>query len=101
MRHTLWVAAVATAFGAGTAIAGPIGSACMDSPRSGSNAALCRCIQAAADATLTRAEQRRAARFFRDPHRAQETRASTTEANNQFWQRYVAFGQLAEGQCAS
>jgi hypothetical protein len=101
MRHSLWVAAAATVLGSGSAIAGPIGNACMDSPRARGNAALCRCIQAAADATLTRAEQRRAARFFRDPHRAQETRASTTEADNQFWRRYVSFGQLAEGQCAS
>jgi hypothetical protein len=100
MHHILLVAVAATVIGAGAAFAGPIGNACLESPRAGGNAALCRCIQAAADATLTPAEQRRAARFFRDPHAAQETRASTTEADNLFWDRYVAFGRLAEGQCA-
>jgi hypothetical protein len=84
----------------GVVFGGPIGNACLASERARGNAALCNCIQVAADATLTRAEQRRAARFFRDPHRAQEVRASTSEADNRFWERYVAFGQLAEARCA-
>lgn len=84
----------------GAALAGPIGNACLASDRARGNAALCNCIQVAADATLTRGEQRRAARFFRNPHEAQEVRASTTDADNRFWERYVAFGQLAEAQCA-
>jgi hypothetical protein len=84
----------------GMALAGPIGSACAASERARGQTALCNCIQVAADATLTRAEQRQAARFFRDPHRAQEVRASTTDEDNRFWSRYVAFGQLAEAKCA-
>ncbi|MFN6977767.1 MAG: hypothetical protein ACK4OP_06570 [Gemmobacter sp.] len=101
MRITLFAAALAAAaLAPGLVAAGPIGNACMASDRSRGDAALCRCIQAAADATLNRGEQRRAARFFRDPHQAQTVRASTSAADNAFWQRYVTFGQLAEARCA-
>ena len=79
---------------------GPIQSACMQSDRARGDRALCGCIQQAADRTLNRGEQRRAARFFRDPHEAQVVRASRSAADNAFWDRYVAFGQLAERSCA-
>lgn len=81
------------------AFAGLIENACNRSDRPNANRQLCRCIEAAADRTLTRSEQRRAARFFRDPDEAQEVRMSTSEADNRFWARYRAFGDLAEQMC--
>ncbi len=80
--------------------AGPIESACNSSGRSAANRALCRCIQGAADATLTRSDQRRAARFFRDPDQAQQVRMSKSAADSAFWARYRAFGDMAEAYCA-
>jgi hypothetical protein len=70
------------------------------SPRSKGDRALCDCIQQAADRTLSRAEQRRAARFFKDPDEAQQVRASKTDRDNEFWDRYRAFGEMAEAYCA-
>lgn len=49
--------------------------------------------------TLTRAEQRRAARFFRDPDEAQRVRMSRSAEDNRFWARYRAFGEAAEASC--
>ena len=81
--------------------AGFIGAAVAHkSGRAAANRSLCRCIQGVADATLTRGDQRRAARFFRDPHQAQEVRMSKSAADNAFWARYRAFGDMAETYCA-
>jgi hypothetical protein len=91
---TLLLAAAGSAAGAG-----PIERACNASPRAGSAGALCACIQAVADRTLPRADQRRAARFFGDPHRAQEVRMSKAEADRAFWERYRGFGEAAEALC--
>jgi len=82
------------------ALAGPIESACNASDRPQSNRQLCRCIDSVARHTLTRSEQRRAARFFRDPDEAQEVRMSRTRADNEFWARYRSFGQEAQRVCA-
>lgn len=83
------------------AFAGPIETACNRSDRPNANRQLCRCIDAAADRTLTRSEQRRAARFFQNPDEAQEVRMSSSRADNEFWARYRAFGDLAEQLCQS
>lgn len=83
------------------ALAGPVETACNRSDRPGASRPLCRCIEAAADHTLTRSEQRRAARFFTDPDEAQAVRMSPTRADNEFWARYRAFGALAEQMCGS
>ena len=99
MRKTLTAAALLIC-GATAAAAGPIESACNSSPRSKGDRALCDCIQQAADRTLSRAEQRRAARFFKDPDEAQQVRASKTDRDNEFWDRYRAFGEMAEAFCA-
>jgi hypothetical protein len=82
------------------AFAGPIESACARSDRAQANAALCRCIDAVAQQTLTRSEQRRAASFFRDPDLAQEVRMSKRDSDNVFWARYRAFGETAEQYCS-
>lgn len=81
------------------ALAGPIENACNRSDRPNANRQLCRCIDAAADRTLTRSEQRRAARFFSNPDEAQAVRMSPAREDNEFWARYRAFGDLAEQLC--
>ncbi len=82
------------------AAAGPIERACNRSDRSAANPRLCACIQEAADLTLSRSDQNRAARFFRDPHEAQEVRQSDRRRDEEFWERYRAFGDTAEAFCA-
>lgn len=86
--------------GATASVAGPISNACNDSPRSKGDRALCNCIQEAADRTLRRSEQRRAAKFFRNPDEAQKVRMSKSDSDNEFWTRYRAFGDMAEAYCA-
>jgi hypothetical protein len=74
--------------------------ACLSSERGG-NRALCGCIQRAADRTLTGRDQRTAARFFRDPDRAQEVRQSSRRSDREFWERYKSFGYYAEVSCSN
>lgn len=76
-----------------------IEQACMRSERVGNNTRVCSCIQGIADQLLTRRDQRLAARFFRDPHLAQETRTSQRPDDRRFWARYTQFGALAEQSC--
>lgn len=78
--------------------AGPIHDACLRSDRAAGRS-LCRCIQKAADGTLSRRDQRAAAQFFRDPHKAQEVRMSKRRSDNAFWSRYRVFGSVAERTC--
>ena len=81
------------------ASAGPIERACMASARSSGNRALCGCIQQAADATLTGSDQRRAAKFFKDPDAAHATWISKSKSDDAFWERYKSFGATAEAYC--
>ena len=83
----------------GMASAGPIENACMSSDRGG-NRALCGCIQQAADMTLSGGDQRRAAKFFKDPEAAHATWISQSKSDDAFWDRYKSFGQTAESFCA-
>lgn len=92
-------AAVITAFTAPLAHAGNIERACLKSGRSSASRALCGCIQQAADLTLNRSDQKLAAKFFADPHRAQEIRQSDNRSHEAFWQRYKEFGATAEAFC--
>jgi hypothetical protein len=78
---------------------GPISNACMASDRRARSRALCGCIQAAADQTLSRSEQRRAVGFYNDPHSAQEIRQSDRASDERFWQAYRAYGERAERLC--
>lgn len=80
--------------------AGTIERACLSSERGG-NRALCACIQRAADRTLTSRDQRTAARFFKDPDRAQKVRQSDRRSDREFWERYTSFGYFAEVSCSS
>lgn len=81
--------------------AGPIDRACRASGRPQATPALCACIQQAANGTLSRADQRRAMRFFRDPRKAQDVRQSSRPADAAFWQRYRTFGETAELRCGA
>ncbi|HEX9858799.1 MAG TPA: hypothetical protein VGA75_10630 [Paracoccaceae bacterium] len=82
------------------AAAGPIERACISSNRDAANRAVCGCIQQVADQTLRGGDQRKAAKFFSDPERAQEVRMSKRDSDNAFWARYKSFGELAEAYCA-
>jgi len=79
--------------------AGQIARACTASDRAAGDRRLCGCIQAVADQLLTRRDQRLAASFFADPHRAQEVRMSDSPADDRFWQRYRRFGAYAARTC--
>lgn len=83
-----------------SASAGPIETACLRTDRAQATRAMCRCVDSVAQRTLTRAEQRRAASFFRDPQRAQDVRMSSNARDNEFWTRYRAFGAAAERTCS-
>ena len=79
--------------------AGTIKNACLTAERRG-DPGLCACIQAAADRTLSKRDQKLAASFFRDPDRAQEIRRSDRRAHEVFWERYRAFNAVAEAICS-
>lgn len=98
MKKSLFAAAI-LALGASPVLAGPIDNACLGSGRN-ANRALCGCIQQVADMTLSRGDQRKAAAFFKDPHKAQEVRQSSRSSDEAFWQRYKNFADTAEGYCA-
>ncbi|GGB24539.1 hypothetical protein [Allosediminivita pacifica] len=78
---------------------GPIKSACQSSGRTQASSALCGCIQAVADTTLTGGDQRKAVRFFREPHEAQVVKMSKTAYDDEFWDRYEDFANRAERSC--
>lgn len=100
MKPYVLLAAAAAFFPvvAGVAVAGPIERACMASDRGG-NRSLCGCIQQAADMTLSGGDQRRAAKFFKDPEAAHATWVSQSKSDDAFWERYKSFGQTAEAYC--
>ncbi|WP_241524019.1 hypothetical protein [Oceaniglobus indicus] len=103
MKNLLTIAAVAlcaASFAPTTVSAGTIERACLKSDRRAATRSTCGCIQQVADLTLDRRDQRMAARFFRDPHRAQEVRQSSRSNDEQFWRRYKQFGSTAEAYCS-
>ena len=77
-----------------------ITDACLGSARGAAAPDLCRCIQSAADIELSRRDQRLAAKFFADPHHAQEIRQSNRARHEAFWDRYRRFGDRAEEICS-
>lgn len=78
---------------------GPISKACMASDRKARSRALCGCIQWAANRELSGVQQRRAVKFYRDPHMAQEIRQSDRAGDERFWNAYKAYGERAERTC--
>ena len=103
LTTTFLVIALAAPLGVMTAPAAEAGStierACMKSNRRAANRPLCGCIQRVADQILTRSDQRRAAKFFKDPQKAQDMRQSDNDAHEDFWKRYRAFGNSASNVC--
>ncbi len=85
----------------GARVSGTVGEACASSSRSAANPALCSCVQGAADRTLSRSDQRRAAEFFSDPQQAQDTRQSDRPSDEAFWLRYRDFLETAETLCSA
>lgn len=77
-----------------------IRKACVRSGRPAASQELCVCIQQVADTVLTkRRDQRLAASFFRNPHKAQVIRQSDNPRNEVFWLRYKEWGNAAEKSC--
>lgn len=101
MGRSVVLAGIVAAAAAGAAQAGVIERACLKSDRQAATRLICGCIQDVADVTLDRRDQRLAATFFRDPHRAQEIRQSDRASHEAFWQKYKEFGATAETYCAS
>lgn len=82
------------------ATANEIERACLKSDRGSGKSSLCGCIQDAANLTLSSRDQRLAASFFTNPHRAQEIRQSDRRTHEAFWERYKNFGETAELFCS-
>lgn len=78
---------------------GPISKACIQSDRKKASRQLCTCIQAAADKTLSRSDQRKSVSFYNNPHLAQQIRQSERDVDERFWEAYAAYGQEAERMC--
>ncbi|MCL3880947.1 hypothetical protein [Marivita sp. GX14005] len=78
---------------------GPISRACNASDRKARNPRLCGCIQWVADQTLSGSDQRRSAKFFRDPQRAHDVWMSKSSSDDAFWDRYKRFSGSSERYC--
>ncbi|MCO4847277.1 MAG: arginine transporter [Yoonia sp.] len=83
----------------GNRVSGDISKACIAADRKAASTRLCSCVQQAANQTLSRSDQRRAATFFEEPHLAQETRQSDNSGSERFWQRYKKFSATAKRMC--
>ncbi|WP_240484468.1 arginine transporter [Pseudoponticoccus marisrubri] len=78
---------------------GPISKACLRAGRKAASGRLCNCVQGVANRAFDGSEQRMAASFFADPHRAQEIRQSDNPGHEVFWRKYKAFAANAERVC--
>ncbi len=106
MRMTVMTLAAAlavtvglSACGGGRGTNGPVAQACMASGRDGANWRTCGCAQQVANRMLSRGDQARAVKFFRDPELAQKARTANSDHARAFWRRYSAFGTAAEQAC--
>ncbi len=80
--------------------AAQIKKACLASDRDAATRDRCSCIQRVANQALTRSDQKTVAKWFTDPHQAQELKMSQTERDDALWDRYRAFGQMAQAICS-
>jgi hypothetical protein len=90
---------VSAGFATDASAAGVIDRACRASDRPAASPQLCRCIQGVANRSLNASERRKVAKWFSDPHRAQEIRMSDRRSDEALWERYKAFGQKARATC--
>lgn len=103
MRNLLgsaFAAMLVTLLGTSGTTAGPISNACIQSDRQSASRGLCNCLQHVANGELNRTDQRLAASFFKDPHKAQEIRQSDRRSHEKFWLRYKDFGETAAALCS-
>jgi hypothetical protein len=99
MGFKLTAIALVAGLSSSAALAGPIERACLKADRKAASRPLCNCVQQVADLTLSSGDQRLAATFFTDPHRAQVIRQSDKRGHEKFWKRYKQFGASAESYC--
>lgn len=103
MKKFICSAALALAlipFQASFSEAGPISSACNKSDRKAASRRMCNCLQRVANSELSRTDQRLAATFFKEPHKAQEMRQSDRNNHERFWLRYKDYGQTVAALCS-
>ncbi len=102
MKQFLIIALCATSFTAvapQSADAAQIKRACMASDREAATRQRCSCIQKVANDALSRSDRKVVAKWFTDPHQAQVLKMSTTARDDALWDRYQAFGKLAQAVC--
>ncbi len=90
---------VSVLISAAPGLANPVERACNGSDRAAATRSLCSCIGSVADQTLSRGDQRQAARLFDDPDAAEALRMSDNSSDEAFWDRYTDFGQHAASNC--
>ncbi|MEP2531334.1 hypothetical protein [Shimia sp.] len=73
--------------------------ACLRSDRPAATRSMCRCIQQVANQNLSRTDQKMAATFFSEPHKAQVIRQSDRSSHEKFWLRYKEFGSVVAASC--
>ena len=78
---------------------GPIFVGCLQADRKRANRSHCGCVQSVANQSLSASEQRRGAKFFKNPHQAQVVRTSDLPSDERFWLRWKAFGDSAARIC--
>ena len=93
------VAAVAACGGGSAPVTGDISEACIAADCRAASPALCSCVQQVANQTLSNSDQSRAAIFFEEPQKAQDTRQSDRYRDETFWTRYKSFTDLATQIC--
>lgn len=81
------------------AASGPIATACLQAGRKAATRQLCGCVQAVANDSLSRSDQRRGATFFSDPARAHAVWRSDSPADDAFWDRWKSFSASASKTC--
>lgn len=79
--------------------ANAIRRACLKSDRAAVSRSLCTCIQNVANATLSRSEQRRGAKFFANPQELQDLKQSSSSRNSRFLKNWKNFGTAARNSC--
>lgn len=99
LTATLLAAPLLTTPTPAMAASGVIERACRQSDRSAATPQLCGCIQSVANQSLSYSERRKVAKWFDDPHQAQEVRMSDRDSDEALWLRYKAFGEKARATC--
>ncbi|WP_170362998.1 hypothetical protein [Ruegeria arenilitoris] len=103
MKQFLIIALCATSLttlAPATTEAAQIKRACLASDRSAATRDRCKCIQRVADQALTNKDQKTVAKWFTDPHQAQELKMSKSARDDALWERYQNFGRMAQAICS-